>query len=597
MGVGVLLICLGWLMIHRAELAPRLREPLTLPVVGTGRRRGVVDTEQPASDGVDPDRDRHRGRRRGLPGAGRPAHDRPDVRRPPDRHPRRERRGAGAVPAARALRRAGQPREGRHRRPQVGLLPLQQLRPLPGPVHSSPSSRWRRRPRGGPDSRSYALGVVLGIELLETETRGAWIAALVGIIVVGAVLDRRLLLGALVVPLLLVAFVPSVSERVTSTLPDPGEARTESSLTWRFEHWVEVLPMVQESPVTGVGLDETQRRTGKQPHNDFLLVLVEMGVVGIARLPLVPAVPPILTGFRATKRVIDPRLPVEPLVHGVTVALFGYAVAFIVASIGREPARERHDALGRAPCPRRGLLGRPRAAAGADARPTYAGRAPRAALPAMGLVVSGGSTLLAPRHGERSHLVRRAGYRLRPGPRELPRYFIVGAKRAGTTSLDEYINAHPLVLRGLVEKGCRYYDVNFSRGPDWFRKQLLPVATVDRLERKLGQRPIVGESSPYYAYLPDGRRTDRGRRAGRAADLPPSGPGRAGLVALPLRGGPRLRDSRLRRRVRRGSGTPGRARRPKPAAPPPPLQLRRPEPVRRAAGAAAGVTSTPSRSW
>ena len=34
MGVGVLLICVGWLTIHRAELVPRLREPLTLPVLG-----------------------------------------------------------------------------------------------------------------------------------------------------------------------------------------------------------------------------------------------------------------------------------------------------------------------------------------------------------------------------------------------------------------------------------------------------------------------------------------------------------------------------------------------------------------------------------
>ena len=117
----------------------------------------------------------------------------------------------------------------------------------------------------------------------------------------------------------------------------------------------------------------------------------------------------------------------------------------------------------------------------------------------MDRVVSGGK-LLAPRRRRALHRVRRAGYRLRPGPRELPTYFIVGAKRAGTTSLDEYINAHPLVLRGLVEKGCRYYDVNYSRGPAWFRQQLLPVAEVDRLERKLGQRPILGESSPDYAF-------------------------------------------------------------------------------------------------
>lgn len=116
------------------------------------------------------------------------------------------------------------------------------------------------------------------------------------------------------------------------------------------------------------------------------------------------------------------------------------------------------------------------------------------------------SDLLAPRRRRALHRVRRAGYRLRPGPRELPTYFIVGAKRAGTTSLDEYIKAHPLVLRGLIEKGCRYYDVNYDRGPGWFHHQLLPVAEVDRLERKLGARPILGESSPYYAFHPDAAR-------------------------------------------------------------------------------------------
>ena len=386
----------------------------------------------------------------------------------------------------------------------------------------------------------YALAAVLGAELLMTETRGAWIAAIVGILVVGAVLDRRLLLGVLVVPVLLVAFVPSVTERVTSVLPDPGDARSESSLTWRFEHWTEVLPMVEESPVTGVGLDETQRRTGKEPHNDFLLVLVEMGLAGLAvYLWFLGAA--VLTGLRATRRVIEPRLPVEPLVHGVTVALFGYAVAFIVASTGENllenvttlwvvlPALAAVSWVAHAPRARPGP------------RPTYSGRAPRPAVAAMDRFVSG-DQLLAPRHRRALHLVRRAGYRLRPGPRELPRYFIVGAKRAGTTSLDEYINAHPLVLRGLVEKGCRYYDVNYGRGPDWFRNQLLPVAEVDRLERKLGQRPIIGESSPYYAYHPEAAAPDRGRRAGRAADLRPPRPGRAGLVALPLRGGPRLRD-------------------------------------------------------
>lgn len=332
MGVGVLLIGLGWLTIHRAELAPRLREPLTLPVLGLVAVAGLSTLSSPM---------------------------------PVESLPAATGIAAGAVVylVLIVLLTTGRMSVVHLIGTLAASAVVPVLFPLLGLVGVQVSHEkdgiaalksvfflsnnfghflvpftlavfaMATQAKGRARLALIALGLVLGYELLGTETRGAWIAALVGIIVVGAVLDRRLLLGAVVVPVLLVAFVPSVSERVTSTLPDPGETRTESSLTWRFEHWTEVLPMVQESPVTGVGLDEVQRRTGKEPHNDFLLVLVEMGVIGFAvYLWFLSAA--VLTGLRATRRVTDPRIPVEPLVHAVTVALFGYAVAFIVASTG-----------------------------------------------------------------------------------------------------------------------------------------------------------------------------------------------------------------------------------------------------------------------
>ncbi len=121
--------------------------------------------------------------------------------------------------------------------------------------------------------------------------------------------------------------------------------------------------------------------------------------------------------------------------------------------------------------------------------------------------------LLPPLTRRARHLLARRLHALRRGPRELPTYVVVGAKRAGTTSLDEYVVDHPLVLRGMVEKGCRYYDVNYDRGPAWFRSHLPLSADVDRLEQRLGARPILGESSPYYCYHPQAP-------ARIAADLP-----------------------------------------------------------------------------
>lgn len=117
--------------------------------------------------------------------------------------------------------------------------------------------------------------------------------------------------------------------------------------------------------------------------------------------------------------------------------------------------------------------------------------------------MAGSQGLLPPLHRRVGHRLARSAQRLRRGERELPTYYIVGVKRGGTTSLDEYLVAHPLVLRGLVEKGCRYYDVNYHRGPAWYRTHLPLSKDVDRLEAALGARPVLGESSPYYCFHPE----------------------------------------------------------------------------------------------
>jgi len=332
MGVGVLLICIGWLAIHRVELTPRLREPLTLPVLGL-----VIVATLSAMSSPRP--------MNSVPiaagiAAGAAVYVVLVVLLTTGRmsvvHLILTLAATAAVPVV---------------FPALGLVGVEVyhvkdgIEALKSVFYLSNNfghflvpfvlavAALATQAKGRARVALFVLALLLGAELIETETRGAWIAAVVGLIVVGAVLDRRFLAGVLVVPVLLVAFVPPVTARVTSVIPDPAQTRTESSLTWRFEHWTDVLPMVAESPVTGIGLDETTRRTGKEPHNDFLLVLVEMGLAGFAvYLWFLGAA--VLTGLRATRRVVDRAVPVEPLVQAVIVALFGYAVAYIVASAG-----------------------------------------------------------------------------------------------------------------------------------------------------------------------------------------------------------------------------------------------------------------------
>ena len=84
-----------------------------------------------------------------------------------------------------------------------------------------------------------------------------------------------------------------------------------------------------------------------------------------------------------------------------------------------------------------------------------------------------------------AHLVR--GERMRPG------YLVVGTKRGGSTSLAEWITAHPDVATSSAGKGTHYFDVNHSRGPGWYAAQF-PRTSAGFL--------LVGESSPYYMFHP-----------------------------------------------------------------------------------------------
>jgi O-antigen ligase len=128
------------------------------------------------------------------------------------------------------------------------------------------------------------LALACGGCLIATYSRGAWIATVVALVVIGIVQDRRILwlLGGLIVVVALA--VPSVGVR----LSDLSETQKETgapgnSLIWRLEYWREVLAL-QDNPVIGIGFKEVElSQTGaKSPHNDPIRIFVETGIVGFA---------------------------------------------------------------------------------------------------------------------------------------------------------------------------------------------------------------------------------------------------------------------------------------------------------------------------
>lgn len=85
--------------------------------------------------------------------------------------------------------------------------------------------------------------------------------------------------------------------------------------------------------------------------------------------------------------------------------------------------------------------------------------------------------------------------------RMLPSFLVVGAQRAGTTSLFKALVQHPAVLPPVLHKGVHYFDTCFDRGVRWYQGHF-PLTLVARLKERNGVLPITGESSPYYMFHP-----------------------------------------------------------------------------------------------
>ena len=104
------------------------------------------------------------------------------------------------------------------------------------------------------------------------------------------------------------------------------------------------------------------------------------------------------------------------------------------------------------------------------------------------------------KHGVR-HITAKVGHATAE-LRMTPDFLIVGAQRCGTTSLFRYLAAHPVVVPPLFQKGIHFFDLNYRRGPRWYRGQFPLRSIANRRIANAGQRAVSGEASPYYVFHP-----------------------------------------------------------------------------------------------
>ncbi len=88
------------------------------------------------------------------------------------------------------------------------------------------------------------------------------------------------------------------------------------------------------------------------------------------------------------------------------------------------------------------------------------------------------------------------------GLRMLPSFVLAGGQRCGTTSLFRALLDHPAVLQPVHHKGVNYFDVQYGRGPAWYRGHF-PLRSLAALRtRRTDEPPMTFDASGYYLYHP-----------------------------------------------------------------------------------------------
>lgn len=90
--------------------------------------------------------------------------------------------------------------------------------------------------------------------------------------------------------------------------------------------------------------------------------------------------------------------------------------------------------------------------------------------------------------------------------RPLPDFLVIGAKKGGTTSVANWLAAHPQVMpmfpRWQSAKSPHYFDINYWRGRRWYLSHFASTPARRLHERRTGATAVTGESSPYYLFHP-----------------------------------------------------------------------------------------------
>lgn len=130
------------------------------------------------------------------------------------------------------------------------------------------------------------LSLLCLIILIFTYTRGAYLVLLALIFIIGLLKFRKFLLGALIFLFLIYLSSLTLQDRFNSIF----QADPYGSINWRISLWRDEISYISQSPFKGYGVGLAEpviaknrdwRLGSTEPHNDFLRVALDTGLVGL----------------------------------------------------------------------------------------------------------------------------------------------------------------------------------------------------------------------------------------------------------------------------------------------------------------------------
>lgn len=82
----------------------------------------------------------------------------------------------------------------------------------------------------------------------------------------------------------------------------------------------------------------------------------------------------------------------------------------------------------------------------------------------------------------------------------LPDFLIIGAQKAGTTSLHKYLLSHPCIAH--TPKEIHFFDLYFSRGLSYYKSFFPSIINKTLLTQVRSSKILAGEATPYYLFHP-----------------------------------------------------------------------------------------------